>query len=248
MYCNQLTLLRRLLVEDPAVLQTAPWKQHLDGCAECQRERYLLQRSLGVFRQFEAQLPPGGLSVPSWERFSRTLEHQRRWGLTSLRVRVPLAAASLLVAVSAGLLLWPVARTPEVPSPDALVTMQPESAQPPDSRMAGSDVADSGWNSLPSPATVPVRFSTDAQQRPGSGPQVTLVEDTFPLGSAAMEGGQGMGFGNAAPPDAPMMMVRSLQERRSRHDPIQVLPVFAPVHRDSGSLLPRALISPLPIR
>ena len=47
---------------------------------------------------------------------------------------------------------------------------------------------------------------------------------------------------------APLLLFGSLQERRSRPVPMQVLPVFAPTHTDPGGILPRALLAPRPIR
>ncbi len=250
MFCNQRMLVQRLVVEEPAVLDLAPWRLHLEGCKECRRERYTLQRSLGVFRQFESQLPPGGLPVPSWERFSYTLAQQRRWRLASLRFLAPLAAASLLVAVSSGVLFWPVTPERVPPGPSPLVTLQPEQPALQGSLGGPSDAAQAApsQEAVASAPTVPVRFTLRSFQPLGADAMATAIDATATLPGHAADGEQLVVFGNQGSSEAPLQMFSSLQGRRSRHGPIQVLPVFAPVHRDPGSLLPRSLLSPLPIR
>lgn len=245
MFCNQRSLLQRLVVEDPAVLDTAPWRLHLQGCEECRRERYTLQRSLGVFRQFESQLPPGGLPVPSWERFSQTLARQRHWGLGNLRFRAPLAAASLLVAVGSGVLFWPVAQDRELPVAGLFVTEQAPQASPTGPAAARDVVAQ---DVVARASSVPARFTVRSFQPQGADAVATPLDDSAALASNAADGEQRVVFSGQGSAEAPTLLFSALQGRRSRHGPIQVLPVFAPAHRDPGSLLPRALLTPLPIR
>jgi hypothetical protein len=240
MSCKQIPLLQRLAVEHPSALDAAAWRAHLEQCPECRRERYTLSRSLAVFRQFETQPPPAPATGPSWEQFSAALARsERRQGLR-LRVRVPLAAASLLVAVSAGVLLWPVTQGPEEPaSPATTVTLKPEHEAQLRSVLSNSLEAplpmDEGTEASPQPMAV-----LDAGA-PLELPRATFVdEQTAPSDSDLL----------ARPADerAPVLLFRSLQQRHARQGPIQVMPVFAPVHQDRGGLLPRALLVPRPIR
>lgn len=127
MPCEHTLRVRRLAVDDPAALNEQHWKAHLQHCAECRHERHALERSLAVFRQLEAQQPEEGLSGPSWESFSQALARSQRRRQLGLRLRAPLAAASLLAAVSTGALLWPMVEgTGSAPSPARIVRLQPE--------------------------------------------------------------------------------------------------------------------------
>jgi len=203
MFCNQRSLLQRLVVEHPAVLDTAPWRLHLEGCEECRRERYSLQRSLGVFRQFESQLPPGGLPVPSWERFSQALARQRRRGPGNLRFRAPLVAASLLVAVSSGLLFWPVAQDRELPRAIPIVTEQaPQTA--PQAGLAGPVAATQ--DVVARAPSVPARFTVRSFQPPGADALATPRDDTAALASNAADGEQRVVFSGQGSSEAPTLL------------------------------------------
>jgi hypothetical protein len=245
MSCRQLPLLHRLAVEQPRALDAPPWRAHLEQCPECRRERYTFSRSLAVFRQFESQPPPASVTGPSWEQFSAALAHSERRQGVRLRMQVPLAAASLLVAVSAGVLLWPVTQGPEPTSPAKIVTLKPEHA---------AQLRSVLNSSLQAP--IPMTEGTDVSPQPMAvlddgapldAPRATFVEDRTNPADAAPPGDGELG---ARPTDerAPVLLFRSLQQRRARQGPIQVMPVFAPVHQDRGGLLPRALLVPRPIR
>jgi hypothetical protein len=255
MSCNQQPLLRRLAVDEPALLDTAPWRTHLEACETCRRERYSLNRSLAVFRQVAA-LPAGASPQgPSWEAFSRTLDRQRRHH-SRLRVRVPLAAASLLVAVSTGVLFWPVAQEQETPRPARIIRVQPEqqvqmqsmlrsTLHDPPATLAGAGTSHESPVRGETPAT---RFSLQASEPQAGAPLLVAEEPVLPVAAPANDFPR-ISFGRRDGERAPVLLFRSLQQQeRGRQAPIQVLPVFAPTHRDPGSLLPRALLLPLPIR
>jgi hypothetical protein len=251
MSCRQQPLLQRLTVEEPAALAAPAWQAHLEACPECRAERHALARSLAVFRQFESQPPPS--SGPSWEVLSAALERERRQGRVGARLRVPLAAASLLVAVSAGVLLWPVAQEPELPRPAKIVTLLPEqqeqlrtvlhsSLQPP------AAVAEPGLtHETPRAAPREPRFVLRGMGPAGMQPRLTLVDETVGPPEPADPAQPGM-FRSDEGERAPELLFRSLQQRRAGSLPIQLLPVFAPSHPDPGSILPRALATPRPIR
>jgi hypothetical protein len=249
MSCNQRLLLERLAVEDPTALNMPMWEAHLEECLECRRERYSFARSLAVFRQFEAQSPAPAVAGPSWERLTRELERDRRHR-SRLRVRVPLAAASLLVAVGTGVLLWPVAQEPDLPPPARIVTLQPAE------RTQLQNVLDSSLQ-VPTRAQEAASHTTRAvaEQPPadfplrGASAQPPTAQPVLDRSGFASPDAPRIVFGRSDGERAPVLLFRSLQQqRRGSQLPIEALPVFAPVHRDMGSLLPRALVAPLPIR
>ena len=250
MSCEQKPLLQRLAVEHPAALQAPSWKSHLESCLPCRQERHSLERSLAVFRQFESQPPPRTLAGPSWDVMAAALRRHRRGPLA--RARVPLAAASLLVALGSGLLLWPGAQAPSLPRPATIVTLQPDaqdqlrrvlhsSLQAPAAGVQGGPSHESR-----AVAAVPeVRFVLTEPASTTGGP----VADAGSAGSAeAANAGEESFFARPEREQAPVLLFRSLQQRRSQDAPLQVLPVLAPLHTDPGGLLPRALLTPRPIR
>jgi len=254
MSCNQRMLLQRLAVEEPEALKTTAWQAHLADCPECRHDRYALGRSVAVFRQFESQ-PGAAVTGPSWETFSRTLAQSRR-RQSHLRVRVPLAAASLLVAVSSGVLFWPVSQQTEQPQPARIVTLQPVQEQQlqhvlRSSLQGTAAVAQSGTtHESPAPAQPPaVRFDLRSQDSAAMAALPVVEREQAPSERLASESAPRIAFGRPDSERAPVLLFRSLQQQqRGLHSPIQVMPVFAPVHRDPGGVLPRALLAPLPIR
>ncbi|HKI97531.1 MAG TPA: hypothetical protein VKB51_03550 [bacterium] len=213
----------------------------MQECSECRRERYGLDRSLAVFRQFASQPAAGRATGPSWEQFSQVLAASKPQRGSRLRFRVPLAAASLLVAVSSGLLLWPVTQEPDLPQPAKIVNLQPEHQAQLQSVL---------HSSLLAPATterVMDAVEPQAMTQGEEAARATLVDDTTTLGDQAAMTDSGI-FGQQETERAPVLLFRSLQQQRAHPEPIPVMPVFAPVHTDSGSLLPRGLLSPRPIR
>ena len=254
MSCNQRLLLQRLAVEEPEALETVLWQEHLADCAECRADRYALARSLAVFRQFESQ--PAAVSGPSWEKFSRTLERSQR-RQSRLFVRVPLAAASLLVAVSTGVLFWPVAeQTTEQPRPARIVTVQPSQRQQMQDVLSTSlqgtaAIGEAGitHESAAPVQTSPVRFDLPRRDTASVATVPVMDGQSAAAEPAAPSAGPRIVFGSQDGERAPVLLFRSLQQQqRGRQGPFQVMPVFSPAHRDSGSVLPRALLSPLPIR
>jgi hypothetical protein len=248
MSCKQLPLLQRLSVEYPAVLGSPAWKAHLEECEECRRERRAMERSLAVFRHFESQPPPAHVTGPSWESVSQAVARSTRQR-ARLRVRVPLAAASLLVAVSSGVLLWPVTQGPELPLPARIVTLQPDQQAQLSDVLHSSLQADSTARPealATAPAEAPV-FTERSVDPAAAGPRATFAEDSTPVSEVPASTGQDV-FGRPDAERAPVLLFRSLQQRRSRQEPIPVIPVFAPVHSDLSGLLPRGLLMPRPIR
>lgn len=246
MSCKQASLLQRLAVEHPAALETPGWQEHLKECEECRHERFALARSLAVFRQFESRVPPS-VTGPSWEQVSRALVRSRR--RRSPRLRIPLAAASLLVAVSSGVLLWPVTQGPELPSPAKIVTLQPEqqlqlrdvlhsSLQAP---LAATDVG----LAEPVRSEAPGPMALDVPQDASARPEVTYVDD--PLGSTPAPTLSDPELTDSYGSErAPVLLFRSLQQRRGYPAPMQAMPQFSPLRNEDSSA--RTLLTPHSIR
>ena len=106
MSCEQMELLRHLVVETPEALQEENWELHFGECGECLAEWEAYGQSLAVFRQLEAErlsrLPTG----PSWGSFSATLRVKSSWGARAARWGLPLRAAAAAVAIMAAGATW----------------------------------------------------------------------------------------------------------------------------------------------
>ncbi|HEX9844191.1 MAG TPA: hypothetical protein VGC20_15640 [bacterium] len=257
MSCKQQPLLQRLAVEAPAALKSPAWTVHLAACPECRTERHGLERSLAVFRQFEAQRLPDGLTGPSWERVSRALARAQRRPFA--RLRVPLAAASVLVAVSTGVLLWPVAQEEsQLPRPAKLVTLKPEqhlelrrvlnsSLEPPVAATAREGTHETVTAAPAAGADAPVlrvRGLEPAVVKPAT----LVARQEAPAPEPEPQEATPSIFGRTPTERTPVLLFRSLQQRRGRTSALQALPVFAPLQPDAGSLVRHALQSPRPIR
>lgn len=259
MSCNQHLRVRRMAVEDPAALDAQPWKAHLETCAECRQARYRLERSLAVFRHFEGRQPEDAPTGPDWEQFSHALARSRRQRQFRLGFRVPLAAASLLVAVSSGALLWPVFEEQSVPRPPKIITLRPDQRahlnrvlqtslmEPQVVQPAGRAAHEGPAQAASAPARFVVR-GLDAQA--GAPGEASAVANDLGRADAASAPVivPGQGLARQEGERAPVLLFRSLQQRRVQRAPVQVLPIFAPVHKDGGSSFSLPLQMPRPIR
>ena len=239
MSCEQMPMLRRLMVDRPDALETDAWQVHVRGCEDCRGERHELARSLAVYRQLEGQMRNEAGSGPSWEAFSVTLARERRWQRICSRMRTPIAAASVFVAVGVGAVLWP-AGAGKDPSGEIVAQQTRQSADlsAPAARAAGSKAL----RELAQLADAAARVSGDTAQ-----PVVDVGDAGVGEGPERVVNGRLRNRMNPheEPVRAPVLLFRSLrQQEEVRRAPIRAMPVSGPA-MDLGT---HAFVGPQPIR
>lgn len=106
MLCEQMGLLRHLVVEHPEALEEEVWSGHFEECAECREEWEAYMHSLAIFRQLESERVSRLPAAPSWEKFSATIREKSSWGGRVGAWRRSLTAAAAAVAIMAGGASW----------------------------------------------------------------------------------------------------------------------------------------------
>jgi len=224
MPCDRLSLLKRLAVDSPSQLQTPPWQEHMEGCGECRMEKQVLDGTLAVFTQIETEGRMQRESGPSWEAFSHAVEQaestqpiptplgspasfeqvakaqkprpHRRWGMMASVASVATVAATVV-----GVMFWPVEPLPEAPRWEASSAAPGELQAP---GKANSSRIGSGFPAFPGPRrSQPVGRSIPT-------PRPVFKEMAGP----APFFGQYLGRGGAGGHPAPVILFRSLQNRK----------------------------------
>jgi anti-sigma factor RsiW len=125
--CEQLPLLARLAVEQPALLARREWSEHLRACPACREEASAHARAVAVFRQVEAaRLADGVPEGPSWERLAAALDS--RPGFRPWLRRPAVAAVAAAMTLFSGAAAWDMLDGEDFPAAH-VVPLQPEQQQ-----------------------------------------------------------------------------------------------------------------------
>jgi len=194
--CAQRSLMQRLSVESPHVLNEGEWMAHLQACAECRYERMRLERSLAVYRQLEQEFLSETPQVPGWDQFSAQLiqrgKEQRR-ARRRVWVAASVAASFTLITLGSALVLHRLG-TPQS-HPARIVRVSPLQREhllrslqgilaDGSSALAGSSVQSlsaAGANPAATKATRPLNSSATSTQPQGTVPaENTGIHVVFP--------------------------------------------------------------------
>lgn len=247
MSCDQLPLVRRIAVERPKALDLAIWKAHLDVCPECREERFALARSLAVYRQMESQERDAVTPGPTWETFAVTLAREQRWQRMRSRIRAPLAAASVFVAVALGAVLWPIGAGNDpagltgevVPAPRPLTELSGLRSAPVEWRLSQDLLREVGQAGAPAGAvasglptstvTLPSVTMSRNEERPAS-LSLSLASEPAPAKAASAAAPMEVsGKAGEEPVRTSVLLFRSLrQQQEARRPPVPVLRVSGP--------------------
>lgn len=106
MPCEQIDLMKRLVVDSPETIENTTWKDHIPACPECAFERNLLQKSLSLYHAVEAENISANIRLPEWDQFSVLLEFERQKNKASKHLRVSLVAAMGALFIAGGVFSW----------------------------------------------------------------------------------------------------------------------------------------------